>query len=250
MLPVQRFGFFTDEVVFLQKILGLCRRAIQDYAMISPGDSVAVGLSGGKDSVALLCALARLRSVLGGFSVTAITLDPRFGGVDTDYSSLAALCESLSVPWYFEKTDIGEIVFETRKEKNPCSLCAKMRRGALCRAAVDCGCGKLALGHHMDDALETFVMNLQNGRLACFSPVTHLDDCGVTVIRPLLYAPEHIVAKAVRKAGLPVVKSTCPKDGASRRQQVKEFLLGQEKADPGLKERMLGAMQKAHLSGW
>ncbi len=235
----------------MQKILGSVRRTVQQYEMLPAGRRVAVGLSGGKDSVALLCSLARLQKIYDDrFSLVAVTLDPRFGGVETDYSVLGALCDSLGVPWHFERTDIGPIVFDTRQEKNPCSLCAKLRRGALCRAAASLGCDTLALGHHMDDALETFVMNLQNGTLACFSPVTHLDDCRITVIRPLACTPEHEIAKAVRRARLPVVKSTCPKDGASRRQEVKEFLLQQEKADPGLKERMLTALQKAHLSGW
>lgn len=235
----------------MQKILGYARRGIQTYNMISPGEKVAVGVSGGKDSVALLFCLARLRNILpGGFETVAVAVDARFGGVDTDFSPIEKLCGNIGVEFVVERTDIGSIVFEAREEKNPCSLCSHMRRGALCRKAAELGASKVALGHHMDDALETFVMNLQNGTLGCFSPVTVLEDSGVTVIRPLLMTPEHEIAKAVRRAGLPIVKNKCPNDGKTRRQQVKDFLLMQEKSDPGLKTRMLGAMCRAHLSGW
>lgn len=235
----------------MQKILGYARKGIQAYNMISPGDKIAVGVSGGKDSLALLVTMARLRSVLdGGFEVVAIALDPRFGGAEMDFSSIEKLCGELSVPFVFERTDIGPIVFDVRQEKNPCSLCSHMRRGALCKKAAELNCNKVALGHHMDDALETFVMNLQNGNLGCFSPVTELSDSKMTIIRPLLLAPEHEIAKAVRRSNLTVVKSKCPIDGASRRQEVKDFLLEQEKKDPGLKDRMLGAICRAHLCGW
>jgi len=235
----------------MQKILGYARRGIQAYNMISPGDKIAVGVSGGKDSLALLVSMARLRTVIdGGFEIVAVALDPRFGGVEIDFSPIERLCEELCVPFVFERTDIGPIVFDVRQEKNPCSLCSHMRRGALCKKAAELGCNKVALGHHMDDALETFVMNLQNGNLGCFSPVTELSDSKMTIIRPLLLAPEHEIAKAVRRAGLIVVKSKCPIDGASRRQEVKDFLLEQEKKDPGLKDRMLGAICRAHLCGW
>ena len=235
----------------MQALLGYARRAIGQYNMIAPGDSVAVGLSGGKDSVALLCVLSRLRSVLpGGFSLTAILIDARFGGADTDDGAMRSLCGSLGVPYLVERTEIGSIVFDVRREKNPCSLCSHMRRGALCRAAAAAGCTRLALAHHADDALETFVMNLQRGQLACFSPVTHLEDAGITVIRPLCTAPEKAVSRAVRRAGLPVVKSACPMDGLSQRRFVKDFLQERERADPGLKERMLGALVRAHLCGW
>ncbi len=235
----------------MQALLGYARRAIQQYEMIPAGAHVAVGLSGGKDSVALLCVLSRLRTVLpGGFSLTAITIDARFGGADTDYSAMQSLCDSLGVPYVLERTEIGEIVFTAREEKNPCSLCARMRRGALCRAAAAAGCTHLALAHHADDALETFVMNLTRGQLACFSPVTRLEDSGITVIRPFCTAPEKAVARAVRRAALPVVKSACPKDGETQRQAVKDFLRERERLDRGLKERMLGALQRGHLSGW
>ncbi len=235
----------------LQSLLGYARRAIQKYDMIPPGSSVAVGLSGGKDSVALLCVLARLRTVLpGGFSLTALTIDARFGGSDTDYSPMEALCRDLEVPYRIERTDIGAVVFEARKEKNPCSLCAHMRRGALCRASARLGASRLALAHHADDALETFVMNLERGQLACFSPVTYLEDRGITLIRPFCAAPEKAVSRAVRRSALPVVSDPCPLGGETRRGAIKAFLLCREREDPGLKERMLGALQRGHLSGW
>lgn len=236
----------------MQALLGYARRAINEYNMIPTGAHVAVGLSGGKDSVALLCVLARLRTVLpGGFTLSAITIDARFdGGRDTDYSAMTALCKSLSVPYIVERTDIGEIVFNVRQEKNPCSLCARMRRGALCRTAVAAGCTHLALAHHMDDALETFIMNLRRGQLGCFSPVTALEDTGIAVIRPFCTAPEKAVSRAVRRGNLPVVKNPCPRDGHSERQTTKDFLRQLEHDDPGLKERMLGALRRGHLCGW
>ncbi|MEG1774537.1 MAG: tRNA 2-thiocytidine biosynthesis TtcA family protein, partial [Oscillospiraceae bacterium] len=216
------------------------------------GDRVAVGLSGGKDSVALLAGLAGLRRFLGvSFTLTAITLDPCFGGVETDYSPLEALCAELEVPYIIKRTRIGEVVFEERQEEHPCSLCAKMRRGVLHEQTKLAGCNKLALGHHMDDAIETFVMNLTvEGRIACYQPVSYLSRRDITMIRPLSYAPEREIAKAVRTAGYPVVKSSCPVDGVTRRQKVKDFLREQEKLDPGLKNRIFGAIRRGHISDW
>ncbi|MEG1850098.1 MAG: ATP-binding protein [Oscillospiraceae bacterium] len=236
----------------MQKIMGYMRRCITDYQMIEEGDRVAVGLSGGKDSVALLAGLAGLRRFLGvSFTLTAITLDPCFGGVETDYSPLEALCAELEVPYIIKRTRIGEVVFEERQEEHPCSLCAKMRRGVLHEQTKLAGCNKLALGHHMDDAIETFVMNLTvEGRIACYQPVSYLSRRDITMIRPLSYAPEREIAKAVRTAGYPVVKSSCPVDGVTRRQKVKDFLREQEKLDPGLKNRIFGAIRRGHISDW
>ena len=182
----------------MQRLCGLMRKAVQQYEMLSPGDRVLVGVSGGKDSVALTVGLAQLRQYLGfSFEVTAVTLDPQFGGQPVDYSALEALFRQYGVPYEVRRTLIGPIVFDYRKEKNPCSLCANLRRGALHAAAEELGCNKVALGHHLDDAIETFYMNLwREGRIGCFSPVTELSDRGLTLIRPLLLATEQEVRTA------------------------------------------------------
>ena len=176
----------------MQHITGLVRKAVQDYEMIAPGDRVLVGVSGGKDSVVLTVALARLRAYLGvPFTLHAVTLDPCFGGVETDYSPLEALFAAEGVPYEIRRTDIGPVVFDYRREPNPCALCAKLRRGTLHTAAQQLGCNKVALGHHLDDAVETFYMNLwREGRIGCFSPVTYLSRRDLTMIRPLLLATE------------------------------------------------------------
>ncbi len=236
----------------MQKLMGYMRRAIIDYHMISPGDRVAVGLSGGKDSVALLVGLAGLRRFLGvEFSMTAITLDMGFSNAPQDTGPLADLCEKLGIPLHVVRTGIGNVVFHNRCEKNPCSLCAKMRRGALHEQCQTLGCNKLALGHHMDDALETFVMNLiVEGRIGCFQPVSYLSRRDLTMIRPMVYAPEREVRHAWKSEKLPLVKNPCPIDGKTERQKVKDFLLMLEKARPGVKSRIYNAMRKAHISNW
>ena len=196
----------------MQRLCGLMRKAVQQYEMLAPGDRVLVGVSGGKDSVALTIGLARLRQYLGfPFEVVAVTLDPQFGGKPVDYSALEALFRQYDVSYEVRRTLIGPIVFDYRNEKNPCSLCAKMRRGALHAAAEELDCNKVALGHHLDDAIETFYMNLwREGRIGCFSPVTELSDRGLTLIRPLLLATEQEVRCAVKEEGFPIVKSRCP----------------------------------------
>ena len=201
----------------MQRLCGLMRKAVQDYEMISPGDKIMVGVSGGKDSVALTIGLAQLRRYLGfDYEVVAVTLDPQFDHQAVDYSPLAALFARYEVPYEVRRTEIGPIVFEYRKEKNPCSLCARLRRGALHTAAQELGCNKVALGHHLDDAVETFYMNLwREGRIGCFSPVTQLDRRGLTLIRPMLLATEHEVRCAVKEEDLPIVKSRCPADGVT-----------------------------------
>ena len=192
----------------MQRLCGLMRKAVQQYEMLAPGDRVLVGVSGGKDSVALTIGLARLRQYLGfPFEVVAVTLDPQFGGKPVDYSALEALFRQYDVSYEVRRTLIGPIVFDYRNEKNPCSLCAKMRRGSLHAAAEELDCNKVALGHHLDDAIETFYMNLwREGRIGCFSPVTELSDRGLTLIRPLLLATEQEVRCAVKEEGFPIVK--------------------------------------------
>lgn len=220
--------------------------------MIQDGDRIAVGVSGGKDSLVLLKGLIELRRFIGiDYDVVAITLDPRFGGVEGDYSSVAQMCSEAGVEYRLIPTDIGQIVFDIRKELNPCSLCAKLRRGALHNAAKDAGCNKIALGHHFDDAVETFMMNLLNeGRIGCFSPVTHLARCGLVQIRPMVMAPEKEVIRAARRLDLNVVKSKCPADGHTSRQRTKELLAELEKTNKGVTERIFGAMRRGKIDGW
>ncbi len=236
----------------MQKILGIMRRACQEFDLIEDGDKIAVGVSGGKDSLVLLCGLAEMRRFYEKkYEICAITLDPRFGGEENDYSAVAKLCGKYDIEFNLVKTDIGEIVFDIRKEPNPCSLCAKMRRGALHDAAKAMGCNKLALGHNNDDAIETFVMNLLNeGRIGCFAPISYLSRKDITVIRPLVFAPEHAVLSCADRNNLEIVKSRCPADKTTRRQWTKELLRALEHENKGTKERIFGAMRKANIDRW
>ena len=233
-------------------MLGYMRKAITDYQMLSHGDRVLVGISGGKDSVVLFAGLCRLRQFIGiDYQVVGVTLDPGFEGVETDYSPIARLAEEYGAAYQVRRTDIGHVVFQVRREENPCSLCARMRRGALHDVARELGCNKVALGHHGDDAVETFVMNLFNeGRIGCFSPVTYMSRKDLYVIRPLIYARERDVLHAVRTNDLPVVKSVCPVDEKTNRQWTKEWLAEMERDHPGITMRLYGAMQRGHVSGW
>ncbi len=236
----------------MQKILGYMRKAIQEFDLIQNGDKIAVGVSGGKDSLVLLEGLVRLKRFIGiNYEVTAITLDPRFGGTDGDYSSVEEMCQRLGVDFILKRTHIGKIVFDVRQETNPCSLCARMRRGALHDAAKEAGCNKIALGHNYDDAVETFVMNLFNeGRLGCFAPKSYLSRKDITMIRPLVFAPEKEVRSAAKRSGLEVVKSKCPADGHTSREETKRFLAERNKADKGFSDRIFGAVRRAGLDGW
>lgn len=236
----------------MQKLLGYMRKAIQEFDLIQDGDVIGVGVSGGKDSVALLTGLHMLRRFIGiNYDIVAITLDPQFNGIACDYSSIQTLCDSMGIKYDIRRTQIGEIVFDHRKEKSPCSLCARMRRGALHDACKENGCNKLALGHHYDDAVETFMMNLFNeGRVGCFSPKSYLSRKDITMIRPMVFAPEKIVIGAVRRANLPIVKSVCPVDGFTERQKTKDFLKEREKIDEGFTYRIFGAMRRSGVDGW
>lgn len=233
----------------MQKLLSLVRKCVEEYDMIKPGDRIAVGLSGGKDSLALLWALGSLRRFYPvPFALEAITIDM---GMGMELAPLADFCDSIDVPFTVVKTQIKEIVFDIRKEDNPCSLCAKLRRGSLNNAALAEGCGKVALGHHLDDAVETFLMSLfYEARINCFRPVTWLDRTGVTVIRPLLYTDEALVRRAAAELELPVVKNKCPADGRTTRQDTKELIQLLRGKYPDLREHILGAMQRYPLEGW
>lgn len=236
----------------MQKLLSYMRSACQQYDMIKDGDRIAVGVSGGKDSMALLVAMANLRIFYPAkFELVAITLDPRFGGEDADYSEIEELCKKLDVEYIIKRTQLAEVIFDIRKESNPCSLCARMRRGALHDAAKAAGCNKIALGHHLDDVAETFIMNLFNGgTLDCFMPVTYLSRKDIYMIRPMIFARESDCARVARRENLPVVKSKCPADGTTERQEVKEFLNSLEKKYGNVREKILGAMQRKEINGY
>ena len=233
----------------MQKLMGLMRRCIQDYDMIQNGDRVAVGVSGGKDSLVLLKLLAGLREYSDRkFTVEAITIDM---GLGMDFSGIEKLCAELGVPFHLIKTEIGPIIFDYRKEKNPCSMCAKMRRGALNQALLDLGMNKLALGHHYDDAVETFVMSLlYEGRISCFQPVTNLDRTGIIQIRPMLYIHEKTVDAFAKRMELPIVENRCPADKHTKREEIKNLVYDLSARYPDLKERIFGAMQRLPLPEW
>ena len=231
----------------MQKLMGLVRRCVEDYNMISAGDKVAVGVSGGKDSLVLLQLLAGLRQY-SDFELEAITVDM---GLGMDYTAVQEFCDKLGMPYTIVKTQIGPIIFEHRKEKNPCSMCAKMRRGALNQAILERGIRKIALGHHYDDAVETFMMSLiYEGRISCFQPVTDLDRMGVTQIRPMLYIHEKTVDNFATRMELPVVHNRCPVDKHTKREEIKQLVFDLSKTYPDLKERIFGAMQRLPLPEW
>ncbi|MGN0666126.1 MAG: tRNA 2-thiocytidine biosynthesis TtcA family protein [Huintestinicola sp.] len=236
----------------MQKMLGYVRKAVNEFDMLSNGDRVAVGVSGGKDSLVLLTCLSRLRKFIGiDYYIAAVTLDPRFGGVEGDFSFISGLCQREDIEYHIIPTQIGEIVFDERQETNPCSLCARMRRRVLYDAAEEIGCNKLALGHHYNDAAETFIMNLfSEGRIGCFSPVSCIEDRGITVIRPLVLAPEKEIRRAANRNGLEAVKSRCPADGHTNRERIKQFLADMDRQDKGFTDRIFGAMRRADVDGW
>ena len=234
----------------LNEFSGTVRRAVDDYHMISEGDRIAVGISGGKDSMLLLAVMNHLRTYYPiPFSLEAITIELGFEGMD--FTPVQQFCDELDVPYTCLKTDIKEIVFDVRKEDNPCSLCSKMRRGAINDAITQRGIHKLALGHHFDDAVETFMMSLLfEGRISCFRPVTFLDRSGVTQIRPLVYAGEKKIANLAAELQLPIVENPCPEDKTSKRYEIKKLLAQMSQDYPDLKSKIFGAMQRMPLPGW
>ena len=234
----------------MKKILSYLRRAVDDYNMIEEGDKIAVGVSGGKDSIALMLALNSLKRFYPkNFDLVAITIS--MGFENTDFSPISRLAEAEGINYKIEETQIGEIVFGVRKEQNPCSLCSKMRSGALNEAALKYGCNKVALGHHFDDVVETFFMSLfKEGRINCFSPVTFLDRTGVTKIRPMIYLPEKEVTYFVNKNNLPIVKNPCPADGNTTRQYMKDLIMSLEIENKGLKQQIFHAVKNSEIKGW
>ncbi len=234
----------------MQKLVGMIRRCVEDYNMIEAGDRVAVGLSGGKDSMTLLRLLASLREYYPkSFHLEGITIDLGFPCMD--FSPVAEFCKRLDVPYTIVPTQIKTVVFDIRKEKNPCSMCAKMRRGSLNQAIRERGISKLALGHHHDDAVETFLMSLiYEGRINCFQPVTYLDRTGVTQIRPMLYLSEESIIRFAQRENIPVVENECPADKTSKRHEIKELIARMMEQYPELKTNVFGAMQRYPLTGW
>ena len=234
----------------LQQVLSYIRKAVDDYGMIEEGDKIAIGISGGKDSLTLLQGLCGLqRFYPKKFEIHAITVDLGFQNLNLD--KIKELCEQLHVPYSIIHTEIADIIFEQRKESNPCSLCAKMRKGALNDAIKKEGCNKVAYAHHKDDIVETMLMSLIfEGRIHTFSPVTYLDRTDLTVIRPLMYMNEADIIGFVNKNDLPVVKSPCPADGYTKRQYVKELLQQLNRENPGVKQRMFTAITKCQMEGW
>ena len=233
----------------MQRLIGLVRRCVDDYQMIAPGDRIGVGVSGGKDSLALLYFLSELRKYHSSpFTLEAITIDLGFG---MDFGPIQKLCDSLEVPLTVVPTHIAPIIFEHRQEKNPCSMCSKMRRGALNQTLLDRGLNKLALGHHYDDAVETFMMSLiYEGRISCFQPVTDLDRTGIIQIRPMLYIHERSIDTFASRMQLPVIQNRCPIDKRTKREEIKKLVYDLSATYPELKERIFGAMQRLPLPEW
>ena len=234
----------------LQQIMSKTRKAVDDYKMINENDTIAVGISGGKDSLALLHALAGMRRFYPiHYSLIAITCDLGFKNVD--FNEIKKLCEELDVKYYIVESDISDIVFNVRKEENPCSLCAKMRKGAMYNFLKEVGCSKIAYAHHQDDVVETYMMSLiYEGRQNTFSPVTFLDRTGVTVIRPFIYMKEADIIGFVKANNVPVLKSPCPVDGYTKRQYAKDLLKSINEEAPGVRDRIFTAIQNSNIKGW
>ena len=234
----------------MEHLTSLVRRCVEDYDMIQEDDRIAVGISGGKDSLALLCSLASLRRYYPKkFTLAAITIGIGFD--DMDFSGVRELCRRLDVDYIYVESDIRHVVFDVKQEKNPCSLCVKMRKGLLNDTLIANGITKVAFGHHMDDAVETYLMSLiYEGRISCFRPVTFMDRSGVTQIRPMLYADEAMTASVARRYNLPVVKNTCPMDGVSKRQDVKELIEKLSLEQKDFKPKVFRAIQRFPMPGW
>lgn len=242
----------------MQKLLSRVRSCVDRYSMIEDGDRIAVGVSGGKDSLALLCVLSELRKFYPEkYDLCALMLDMGFdasetvGAAPSDTSEIAELCSRLGVEFHVKRTEIARVIFDVRKESNPCSLCARMRRGSLHDLAKEYGVNKLALGHHFDDAAETVMLNLFfEARIGCFSPVTYLSRKDLTMIRPLLLTEERDIKTFVKKASLPVMKSPCPMDKTSERAKMKDMPHAFDREHRGLYTRIVGAVERGGIDGW
>lgn len=227
----------------MQKLLSKMRQAINDFNLIEDGDKIAVGLSGGKDSLTLLHLLNLYRKFSPQkFDLIAITLNPG----EVDNSPLHKLCEDLDVPFYEIQTDIQKVVFDIKKEKNPCSLCAKLRRGTLNSTAQQFGCNKVALGHHKDDAIETLMLSISyEGRINCFSPKSYMDKENITLIRPMVYITEKSIKNIVKKYNFPVIQNPCPADKKTKREDMKNLIYELDHRIPGFKDNLFGSLTNA-----
>lgn len=234
----------------MQRMLSYIRKAVDDYNMISDGDKIAVGLSGGKDSITLLMGLKALqRFYEKKFELIAISVNSGFDFFNSDF--LQSICDNLDVQFIEEKSHIKEIVFDIREEKNPCSLCANLRRGILNSIAIRENCNKIALGHNEDDVLETFFLNLlYGGSIATFAPVSYMDRSGITLIRPLIYAPEKSIKTFVKKNNIEVMPKCCPMDGNSKREDIKNLIHNIQKDIPNVKTNIYGAIKRSDIKGW
>ena len=242
----------------LQKILSRVRAAVERYGMIEDGDLIAVGVSGGKDSLTMLYSLAALREFLPAkFDIIAVQIDPGFdkspsiAAPKNDHEAVRALCDSLAVRYHVKETELASVIFDIRKESNPCSLCSRMRRGILTDEAKSLGCSKIALGHHFDDAAETLMLNLfYEGRIGCFRPVTYLSRSDMTVIRPMILTEERMIKSFVKKASLPVETTPCPEDKYTEREEMKKLLHSLDRQHRGIYRRIVGALERSGLDGW
>lgn len=234
----------------MQEILKYIRKAVDEYNMIQDNDKIAVGLSGGKDSITLLKGLKSLQHFYPkSFELVAVSINPGFEFFDSNF--LRNLCNDIDVPFFEEKSYIKEIVFDIRKEKNPCSLCANLRRGILNSVAIREGCNKIALGHNEDDVLETFLLNLfYTGTISTFAPVSYMDRSKITLIRPLIYASEKTIKRFIKKYNINVMPKTCPMDGISKREDMKKMIQELGISIPHIRANLYGAIKRGNLNGW
>lgn len=234
----------------MQKILGYMRKAIEDYNMIDDGDKIAIGLSGGKDSISMLMGFKALqRFYPKKFDIIAVSVNPGFEYFDSDL--LKKTCEDLEVPFFEEVSHIKEIVFDIRNEKNPCSLCANLRRGILNSVAIREGCNKIALGHNEDDVLETFLLNLfYTGSISTFAPISYMDRSKIALIRPLIYAPEKEIRNFIKRNNITIMKKSCPMDGVSKREAMKEMIKDLKVDIPHIRANLYGAIKRSNIKGW
>lgn len=236
----------------MNHLIGTVRAAIDEYKMINENDKIAICVSGGKDSVFLLYALNTIKKYYPiNFDVVAISVDPGFGNVQTDFSSVEELCKNLGVEYFIKRTELATIIFDIRKETHPCSLCARIRRGILHNMALEMGCNKIALGHNLEDATETFIMNLFDcGNIGCFAPVAYLSRKNIHMIRPLVFCNEKKIKNFVKQNNLPVVKSSCPVNGLTNRQKAKNLMENLKDLYPDLDKKIIGAMQRSNVDSW
>jgi len=234
----------------MQKILSYMRKAIEDYNMIEENDKIAVGISGGKDSMTLLLGLKALqRFYPKHFDIIAVSVNPGFEFFNATF--IRTICNEMNIPFFEEESHIKEIVFDIRKEKNPCSLCANLRRGILNSIAIREGCNKIALGHNEDDVLETFILNLfYTGSISTFAPVSYMDKSKITLIRPLIYAPEKYIKKFIKRNNIEIMPKACPMDGVSKREDIKNLIKNLQIDIPHIRANLYGAIKRSNITGW